>query len=1087
MRSLLWLAGLVLAGCLPAIDDECGPARPCAAGRCLEGVCLGDATLAPDAEDAAPPRVDAEVEADRGAIPPGCEPAPETCDDRDEDCDGRVDEGLWRPCRVGAPELDGVGVCRAGQARCVAGAWGACEDAVGPRRERCDGEDSDCDGQVDEALDETCYSGPAGTAGQGRCRAGTRACLAGAASPECRGQVLPVPERCDGEDDDCDGRADEGLDCACREGDVRLCAGGAQGACRPGEQRCVGRRWGPCAGAVLPGEEVCNALDDDCDGEVDEGLDGARCVLGVGGCRRVGALACEAGELGCAAPADAGPEAELCNGLDDDCDGRADEDDALGAACTAGLGACEAEGFLRCGVDGDVLCDASLPPPRLERCDGLDDDCDGRVDEGERGQPLRVPCYLGAPDQAGVGECRAGVQACADGLPAGTCQGAVGPTAEICNGRDDDCDGVVDELPEGGCACEPGLTRPCYGGPPGTEGVGACAPGVRTCAPDGRFGACVGERGPAEEACNAVDDDCDGRVDEAVPGAGRGCTAGVGACAREGRLVCAGGALGCDARAASPIAEICNGADDDCDGRVDEQLAGLSQPCTVGVGACEATGVTRCEPGRGVICDGVPQNPRPERCNGADDDCDGLVDEGVQQACGGCEPPPPDTCNGRDDDCDGRVDEAPDPLVGAACRVGVGQCAAEGAYVCGPGGLVCTGQAGLPTEELCNRLDDDCDGVVDDEARCPLAGVVGARCDDGRCRFEACAPGYFDADGVADTGCERGCAIGRDADGVAVADRVVGAGRWARSATGAQGTATSFVDLQGDLIVVAGPNRWRVGAAGMALSWPAIAAVPTGFVVVVRAEGMARAELWRVDLRPGQEARTDVLASPGAGPAAVRALAAGGVAIAWLGDAGAQRALFLARDGEAAQSFPLAGLAGLPASAAPGMLVDADRTWLVVPVLADGALRLQAHVQQGGRLAQVGQADGVGPVQGPLLAARRGAAAQVAYAGGGALRRHVWRLEAEPGLGPALALREGEGVSVGSLVATAEGFIASTAAVAAAGGCQIHLLRDDGGLVGTVPMGRLDCQALSLSPDATPLVTWTDVASRVWATPSGCR
>ena len=48
MRSLLWLAGLVLAGCLPAIDDECGPARPCAAGRCLEGVCLGDATLAPE-------------------------------------------------------------------------------------------------------------------------------------------------------------------------------------------------------------------------------------------------------------------------------------------------------------------------------------------------------------------------------------------------------------------------------------------------------------------------------------------------------------------------------------------------------------------------------------------------------------------------------------------------------------------------------------------------------------------------------------------------------------------------------------------------------------------------------------------------------------------------------------------------------------------------------------------------------------------------------------------------------------------------------------------------------------------------------
>ncbi|MBI5516831.1 MAG: M23 family metallopeptidase [Deltaproteobacteria bacterium] len=87
--------------------------------------------------------------------------------------------------------------------------------------------------------------------------------------------------------------------------------------------------------------------------------------------------------------------------------------------------------------------------------------------------------------------------------PAGEC--ACVPSAETCNGRDDDCDGRVDD----------GLSRSCYAGPAGTAGRGVCRAGTETCA-GGRWGACAGQVLPRAEACNRLDDDCDGRVDDAV-------------------------------------------------------------------------------------------------------------------------------------------------------------------------------------------------------------------------------------------------------------------------------------------------------------------------------------------------------------------------------------------------------------------------------------------------------------------------------------------------------------------------------------------------------------------------------------------
>src|SRR5205814_9541634 len=100
-----------------------------------------------------------------------------------------------------------------------------------------------------------------------------------------------------------------------------------------------------------------------------------------------------------------------------------------------------------------------------------------------------------------------------------------------------------------------------------------------------------------------------------------------------------------------------------------------------------------------------------EACNGVDDDCNGFIDEGG--VCGGCVPQP-EVCNGLDDNCNGTVDEG----LTRPCGSSVGVCT-PGTQTCtgAPGGVwsTCTGMT--PTTEVCNGLDDDCDGVVDGETQ----------------------------------------------------------------------------------------------------------------------------------------------------------------------------------------------------------------------------------------------------------------------------------------------------------------------------------------------------------------------------------
>ncbi|MCA9606844.1 MAG: hypothetical protein KC619_14660, partial [Myxococcales bacterium] len=79
----------------------------------------------------------------------------------------------------------------------------------------------------------------------------------------------------------------------------------------------------------------------------------------------------------------------------------------------------------------------------------------------------------------------------------------------MCDGADDDCDGHIDE----GCPCEPGQVQRCFDGPPGHRGVGACTDGTQTCSEFG-WGECINGISPRVEACDDLDNDCNGCTDE---------------------------------------------------------------------------------------------------------------------------------------------------------------------------------------------------------------------------------------------------------------------------------------------------------------------------------------------------------------------------------------------------------------------------------------------------------------------------------------------------------------------------------------------------------------------------------------------
>jgi len=537
----------------------------------------------PDTADTGPTTADADGDGwlegedcddDDAAINPG---ADEHCDGVDEDCDGEIDEDAVDAASWFADlDEDGWGDEDSADVACeqpvghVADS-GDCDDGdadINPdAAERCNGIDDDCDGEIDEDIQETWYADADGD-GFGDPDTSIDSCDPGdgwlADSADCDdgdADINPdATESCNGIDDDCDGLTDDQDEAVTgttswysdADGDGWGDEDDAQDRCE--QPSGTSGTPGDCDDgdpAVNPSAtETCNGIDDDCDGNADE-----RDAIDASTWYRDGdsdgygdpsttSTACDQ-PTGYVADAtdcydgddDIHPGAdELCDGDDNDCDGSTDEDDAIDAStfwadadgdgygdAAASTAACTApSGTVADDSDCDDS-DAAINPGATEICNGLDDDCDGLTDDEDPDRSGGTTWYIDY-DSDGYGASSYTATSCevpsgyvADNTDCDDTDAAVSPSgSETCNGIDDDCDGLIDDD-------DPGVTDLStfytdgdgdgYGDPASTADACTAPSGSVADATDCDDGDATVYPG-ADETCDGDDEDCDGTVDE---------------------------------------------------------------------------------------------------------------------------------------------------------------------------------------------------------------------------------------------------------------------------------------------------------------------------------------------------------------------------------------------------------------------------------------------------------------------------------------------------------------------------------------------------------------------------------------------
>jgi|GEM_PF-608119 len=708
----------------------------------------------------------------------------EICDDIDNDCNGTIDGADATDATTWYVDADNDGygdpytnVVDCEQPSGTVADNTDCDDGiyeVNPgHAEICDSLDNDCNGTVDDgAVDAPTWYTDADGDGYGDPALSTTVCDQpsntvdnGDDCDDGAADVNPAAtELCNGVDDNCDGTIDEDTadDAGTWYADADLDGFGdpatavtqceAPSGYIADDQDCL-----DSDATVNPdGTELCNGLDDNCDGTIDEdtAADASTWYADIDGDGYgdpdVPTQACSAPTRTVADDTDCddgtatvNPGAtELCNGIDDNCDGTIDEDTAADASTWYADGdgdgfgdpddsqsACsQPTGTVANPADCDDA-DATISPTGTEVCDGADNDCDSTVDE--RGATDASTWYADV-DMDGYGDPDDTRTACDEptgyGPDASDCDdgdAAINPDAtELCDSVDNDCDTTVDE---DGAADASTWYADADGdgyGDPDLSSVACSAPSKTvaddTDCDDTNFFVNPG----ATERCNGADDNCDGVIDEdtAVDAStwyddNDGDTYGdpaspSTACSQPANTVSDDADCDDSNAAINPAAtELCDGVDNDCDSGVDENDAddattwyldsdsdGFGDPANTWV-SCEApTGYDDdsddCDDGDGAV------NPdATELCDSIDNDCDATIDEDGAADAVAWYP---------DSDSDGYGDE--NDAGSVSCDPGSGY--ATDNTDCDDGDTAVNPAA----TEICNDIDDNCDGTIDEDS-----------------------------------------------------------------------------------------------------------------------------------------------------------------------------------------------------------------------------------------------------------------------------------------------------------------------------------------------------------------------------------